>query len=191
MEKALIGYGGHAKEVMSQMGTKIKCFVDDKYITDDCLPISTFNPLKFKIMVAVSNPQDRLSIIKRLPKETQYFTFIHPTSLILDSVEIGYGSFIGAYSVLTTNIRIGNHALLNRSNHVGHDCCVGDFFSMMPGSIISGNVTIGDNVYIGTNSSIKEKIKICSNVIVGLNTGIVKNINEPGTYVGNSTKKIC
>lgn len=190
MEKALIGYGGHAKEVMAQMGTKLKCFVDDEYVTDDCQPLSSFNPLKFEVMVAISNPQDRLAIIKRLPKETQYFTFIHQTSLILDNVKIGCGSFIGAYSILTTNIRIGNHALLNRSNHVGHDCRIGNFFSMMPGSIISGNVIIGDNVYIGTNSSIKEKMKICNNVTIGLNTGIVKNINECGTYVGNPTKKI-
>jgi hypothetical protein len=32
MKKALIGYGGHAKEVMSQMGVKLTCFVDDKYV---------------------------------------------------------------------------------------------------------------------------------------------------------------
>jgi acetyltransferase-like isoleucine patch superfamily enzyme len=60
----------------------------------------------------------------------------------------------------------------------------------MPGSIVSGNVTIGDCVYLGTNSSIREKINICDNVVIGLNSGVVKHLNESGTYVGNSNKKI-
>jgi UDP-3-O-[3-hydroxymyristoyl] glucosamine N-acyltransferase len=60
----------------------------------------------------------------------------------------------------------------------------------MPGVIVSGNVTIYDLVYIGTNSSIKEKLSIHSLSTIGLNSGIVKNINEPGTYVGIPSKKI-
>ena len=32
MKKALIGYGGHAREVMAQMGLKLTCFVDERYV---------------------------------------------------------------------------------------------------------------------------------------------------------------
>ena len=35
MKKALVGYGGHAREVMSQMGVKLTCFVDDEYVTEN------------------------------------------------------------------------------------------------------------------------------------------------------------
>jgi sugar O-acyltransferase (sialic acid O-acetyltransferase NeuD family) len=190
MKKALIGYGGHAREVMAQMGFKLTCFVDDEFVTKDCLPLSKFDPNNYVVMVAIANPQDRFNMVNKLPKETKYFTFIHPTALIMNGVEIGIGSFIGAYSILTTNIKIGSHTLLNRSNHIGHDCIVGDYFSAMPGSIVSGNVNIGNNVYLGTNSSIREKINITDNTIIGLNTGIVKSINKSGTYIGCSTKKI-
>jgi sugar O-acyltransferase (sialic acid O-acetyltransferase NeuD family) len=129
-------------------------------------------------------------MVQKLPKETQFFTFIHPTALIMGDVEIGEGSFIGAYSILTTNIKIGNHAILNRNNHIGHDCVIGDYFSAMPGSIVSGNVTIHDCVYLGTNSSIKEKLSIHSLTTIGLNSGVVHNIEESGTYGGTPTKKI-
>jgi sugar O-acyltransferase (sialic acid O-acetyltransferase NeuD family) len=141
-------------------------------------------------MIAVADSKSRFDISQRLPKGIKFFTFIHPTSLIMDDVEIGEGSFIGCYSVLTTNIKIGTHSILNRANHIGHDCRIGNFFSAMPGVIVSGNVTIQNLVYIGTNSSIREKIKICDLVTVGLNSGVVKDIVEPGVYVGTPVKKI-
>jgi sugar O-acyltransferase (sialic acid O-acetyltransferase NeuD family) len=191
MKKALIGYGGHAREVMAQMGVKLTCFVDDKYVVEGTKPISKFNPKKYALMVAVADSKDRFDIVQRLPKETKYFTWIHPTSLIMsDDVEIGEGSFIGAYSILTTNIKIGKHALLNRGNHIGHDCEIGDYFSAMPGAIVSGNDKIYDLVYLGTNSSIREKIKITNSVTIGMNSVVVNNIEVSGVYVGVPSKKI-
>ena len=194
MEKAklaLFGFGGHAREVASQIGETIDFFVDDKYANHIAKPISSFNPETHLMMVAVGDSGDRFDIIQSLPKETTYFTFIHPTVLVLDNtVEIGEGSFIGPYSILTTNIKIGKHCLLNRSNHIGHDCVIGDYFSAMPGAIVSGNVKIYDAVYLGTNASIKENLSIHSLAKIGMNSCVVKNINQPGVYTGTPAKKI-
>ena len=194
MIKALIGNGGHAREIMAQMNQRLIRFVDDKYWIegdDRLLPLSDFNPEIYEVMIAVGSSNDRLKISKKLPKETKYFSFIHNTVLILDdSIQIGDGTFIGAYSVLTTNIKVGKHSLLNRSNHIGHDCQIGDYLTLMPGAIVSGDCNISDNVYVGTNSSIREKISICDDVIIGLNSGVVSDIVESGVYVGTPAKKI-
>jgi sugar O-acyltransferase (sialic acid O-acetyltransferase NeuD family) len=191
MKKALIGYGGHAREVMSQMGIKLTCFVDDKYVVYGTKPLSEFDPNEYVVMVAVADSKYRFDITQRLPKETKYFTWVHPTALIMDdNIEIGEGSFIGSYSILTTNIKIGKHAILNRGNHIGHDCEIGDYFSAMPGSIVSGNVKIYDCVYMGNNSSIREKLSIHSLSTIGMNSSVVKHIEEPGTYVGCPAKII-
>jgi sugar O-acyltransferase (sialic acid O-acetyltransferase NeuD family) len=191
MKKALVGYGGHAREVMSQMGVELTCFVDDEYVVERTQPISKFNPDEYVLMVAVADSKDRFDIVQRLPKNTKYFTWIHPTALIMDdNVEIGEGSFIGAYSVLTTNIKIGKHAILNRGNHIGHDCLIGDYFSAMPGAVVSGNVRIYDCVYLGNNSSIREKLSIHSLTTIGMNGAVVKPIEEAGIYVGVPVKKV-
>jgi len=186
MKKALIGYGGHAREVMAQMGLKLTCFVDDQYVRheDNTVPLSLFNPDEYVVMIAISDPKVRFDISQKLPKETQYFTFIHPSVFLMGNVEIGEGSFIGANSILTTDIKLGKHAILNRGNHIGHDSIIGDYFSAMPGAIVSGNVTIYDCVYLGTNSSIKEKLTIVSGCTIGLNSGVVKDIKYSGTYGG-------
>jgi sugar O-acyltransferase (sialic acid O-acetyltransferase NeuD family) len=197
MNLAIYGYGGHAREVAAQIlydivdHINITFFVDDKYANEFTKPISTFNPDTHLMMVAVADSNDRYDMVKRLPEKTKYFTFIHSTTMILDkNIEIGEGSFIGAQSILTTNIKIGKHAILNRGNHIGHDCMIGDYFSIMPNAVVGGNVTIKDKVYIGSCSNVKEKINICDSVIIGMNAAVVKNIVNPGTYVGVPAKQI-
>jgi len=191
MRRVLIGAGGHANEVISQIGEELPMYVDDEYQTENTKPISELDFTECEVLIAIGDSQRRKEMVEKLPSNTQYFTFIHPTALILNkNIKIGEGSFIGAYSILTTNIVIGKHALLNRMNHVGHDCVIGDYLSMMPSAIISGNCIINNCFYLGTNSSIREKIDICDNVIIGLNSGVVKNINKSGTYAGVPVKKI-
>lgn len=191
MKIAIFGYGGHAREVESQINQPVTFFVDDEYSNEKIKPISSFNPEDYVMMIAVADCEERKKISERLPKNTRYFTFIHPTALVMNkNIKIGEGSFIGAYSILTTNITLGKHAILNRGNHVGHDCVVGDYFSMMPGSIISGNVDIGECCWFSTNSCTREKIKICDNVIIGAGGVVVKDIIERGTYVGVPARKI-
>lgn len=190
MKKAIVGFGGHAREVLAQMGENLVCFVSDELCDENTLPLSQFRSDEYEILVAIADPLTRQKIVDSLPKETKYFNFIHSTCLIGAGVNFGVGTFIGAYSILTTDIKIGNHCILNRMNHIGHDCGIGDFFTMMPGSIISGNCMIGSRVYFGTNASVKQKINICDDVTVGLNSGVVKNILAPGVYAGLPVEKI-
>ena len=189
MEKVLIGGGGHSREVMAQMGVNLIRFVDDKYVDDDTLPLSQFDPTKYSVMVAVADSKNRFEMIQRLPKETKFFSFVHPTALLIGDIKIGEGSFIGAYSILTTNINIGEHAILNRGNQIGHDCIIGNYFSAMPNAVVGGNVEIGDRVYLGSCSNIREKIQITSDCVIGMNGAVVNNILESGTYVGVPCKK--
>lgn len=198
LEWALIGAGGHAREVMAQMGMTLPRFVEDEYYsatdqTDDLIkPLSSFDCSKYAVIVCIADPEQRRSLISRLPKETQYFTYIHPSAKVLSntSIAIGEGSFIGANSILTCDLEIGKHAILNRGNQVSHDCKVGDYFSMMPGAMLSGNDQIGDCVYLGAGSIVRERVSICSNVTVGLNAGVVNDIIESGVYAGTPAKKI-
>ena len=198
MNKAIIGNGGLGREIFHSISkeeqSEIIFFVEDHFYSEskyNTLPLSKFDEKKYEIIVAIGDSKVRENIINKLPKNTKYFTFIHPSAQIhSDDVEIGEGSVICAGSILTTNIKIGKHSQLDRNTNIGHDCIIGDFFRTSPGSIISGNCNIGKHVYFGTNSSVREKIKICDNVTIGLNSGVVKDIKDEGIYVGTPAKKI-
>jgi sugar O-acyltransferase (sialic acid O-acetyltransferase NeuD family) len=190
MKLAIFGYGGHAREVAAMIDHPVEFFVDDKYSNGSCNPISTFDPIIYKMIVAVADPKEREKIVNRLPTETKYFKFIHPTAIIASKdVEIGEGSYIGPNTIITVNVKIGKHAILNRGNQIGHDCRIGDYFSAMPGAIVSGNVNIGNKVYLGTNSSVIEKINLVDNITIGSNGSVVSDIMENGTYVGVPSKR--
>ena len=193
-ERVLIGAGGFARDVQAHMNiSKIKCFVDARFVDqndDSIFPLEDFDPFSMEALIAIADPRVRKQIHGRLPLETQFFSFIHPSAQILSTNnQIGKGVFISANCIITTNVILGDHALLNWSSTIGHDCRIGDYLTMAPGSRISGNCVIGECFYIGTNASIKQKVEICNNVTVGLQAGVVKNINDPGIYVGCPARK--
>jgi sugar O-acyltransferase (sialic acid O-acetyltransferase NeuD family) len=195
MKKALIGAGGFANEIKAHMKDfTMKCFVDNEYYkpnNNNIFPLSEFNPEEYEVIVAIGDPELRYNMVQKLPKNTKYFTFIHPSSQILgDDISIGEGSIICAGSILTTNIKIGNHAHINLNTTIGHDCIIGDYFTTAPGVNISGNCKIYNMVYVGTNSSIKQGVWINSLTTIGLNAGVVKHITDPGIYVGTPALKI-
>lgn len=195
MKRAIIGAGGFANEVKAHIGDfDMKCFIDDVYYKKNdknIYPISEFNFDEYEVLIAIGNPTARYEMVNKLPKETKYFTFIHPSAQILgNDVEIGEGSVICAGVIITTNCKIGNHTHLNLHTTIGHDCRIGNYFTTAPGVKISGNNEIGERVYFGTNSSSKQKIRICNDVTIGMNAAVVKDITESGTYVGVPSKKI-
>ena len=192
MKKALFGNGGHAREVMLQMGeNNLIRFVDDEFYKEGdslLLPFSYFNPDEYEIMIAIGNSFDRSRVERKMPTGTKYFTFIHPTAIVASNVEIGKGSFIGAFSFVSCNVTLWDHCLLNRAVHIGHDSNVGHFFSAMPGSIVSGGVDIKNRVYMGTNSCIKENVNIGSDVTIGAQACVTSHLLDIGTYVGVPAK---
>ncbi len=194
-ENVLIGAGGFAREIKAHINNlEMKCFIDDEYFVpndDNIHKLSDFNPQTMNALIAVGNPNDRKGLVERMPSDTEYFTYIHPSAQILDdNIYIDEGSIITANCILTTNMKIGKHAHLNLSSTVGHDCVIGDYFTTAPGAKISGNCEIGNSVYIGTNASVKQGIRICDFVTIGLNAGVVKHITESGTYIGTPANKI-
>jgi sugar O-acyltransferase (sialic acid O-acetyltransferase NeuD family) len=198
MKQAIIGAGGFGREVYGSLSLTEQLntvfFVDDKYYDKSnslILPISRFNPEEYEVIVAIADSKDRYNVIQMLPKETKYFTYIHPSVQIHgNDVEIGEGSIICAGTIITTNVKIGKHAHLNLITTIGHDCVIGDYFTTAPGVQISGNEIIGNRVYFGTRSCIKQKLTICDDVTIGMNAGVTKSINQPGTYIGTPAKKI-
>ena len=194
MIRAMIGYGGHARDVIAWTGQDLPAFVDDEFYSPsqkNTMPLSSFDPLKYEVIVAIGDSSARSRVVGKLPKETKYFTVIHQSVIMGPNIEIGAGSILcPGVIVAGGTIKLGTHALLNLSATIGHDCQIGNFFTASPGANISGSCKIGDRVYIGANSSCLEKITIFDDVLIGLQSSVIRNIYESGTYVGSPVRKI-
>ena len=143
-----------------------------------------------EVIIGIGDPIVRNNAVKKLPKETKYLNIIHPSAILSDFISIGEGCVITAGVIITTNIILGNHVILNLNSSIGHDCIIGDYVTMSPGVNISGNCNIGNHVYLGSSACVKQGVTICANVIIGMGAVVVKNISEPGVYVGTPAKKI-
>jgi len=194
---AVIGTGGFAREITCNLEkNSFDYFAHYDYIKKFNLlntrPIENLDTNKYKVLIAIGDPNIRKKIVNELPENTEYFTYIDKRAIILDknTISIGKGCIITAGSILTTNINIGNFNHLNLNTTIGHDTNIGNFNTTTPGVHISGEINIGNNCYFGCGSSIKNKINICNDVIIGMNGVVTKNINESGTYVGIPVKKI-
>ena len=67
---------------------------------------------------------------------------------------------------------------------------IGNNCHIAPNSTICGRVQISNNVFIGAGVVIIDKVKICEQVTIGAGSLVLKDITEPGVYVGNPIRKI-
>jgi len=72
--------------------------------------------------------------------------------------------------------------------HVGHGTVVGEKSMLTAGVVISHDITIGANVTVAPNAAVREYLSIVDNVLIGQGAVVVKNIDRPGTYVGNPAR---
>lgn len=120
--------------------------------------------------------------------------------------EIGANCFIGPFVEIQKQVIIGNntkiqsHSFICELVSIGDHCFIGhgvmfinDLFS---GGGPSGgdklkwkHTKIGNRVSIGSNATILP-VTICDNVVVGAGAVVTKNIEEPGTYIGNPARKL-
>lgn len=198
MKRAIIGAGGQSDEIAAYLDPynykKFPRFVDHEYWQpndNNVFSLNDFNPDEWEVIIGIANPEVKERIANSLPKETSFFTYISPSAFRTTwDTTIGEGSLICPLVTLTCDIHLGKHTHLNIHTTVGHNARLGDFFTSGPGANISGNVKTGKCVYVGSNASIKEKVTICDNVTIGMNTTVVKDITEPGVYVGTPARKI-
>jgi sugar O-acyltransferase, sialic acid O-acetyltransferase NeuD family len=203
----IVGVGGFGREVLcyikemtSDLTLKIEdivcfmekdeCYKESRIMGIDVIPQSSFKPECYNVVVAIGDPATRKKVVESLPLETTYTSIVHPRAIICEGVEWGEGAIIAPGVILTTNIKIGKHAHLNVDSSVGHDCVIGDYLTTAAGVRISGNCIINNCVYLGHNSCIMQGVKICSDAKIGMCAGVIRNITQPGTYVGMPARNI-
>jgi sugar O-acyltransferase (sialic acid O-acetyltransferase NeuD family) len=206
MKVAIIGAGGHAKEVYQSIlaqeavDTLAGFFVEPEFVVEGAtlydLPIKSVEELdtdKHVIHIAVGNIEFRARMFESLKEFGFQFTnIIDPRSNVSGPIIKGTGIYIAPGAQVTADVKIGNGVIINTGAIVAHDCELLDFCNISPGSILCGDVRVGEKTLIGAGSIIREKIWIRDNVVLGMGSIVTKNILDCGTYIiqGNSTKKL-
>lgn len=192
----ILGASGHGKvvaDVAKNCGyTEIYFFDDDRSIKE-CAGypvVGTENDLSTAIghiFIAIGNAKTRRRVMEKY-KNRNFPVLIHPSAVVADGVEIGYGSVIMAGTVINPGARIGKGCIVNTSSSVDHDCTVGDYCHVSVGAHLSGTVEVGSGSWIGAGATVSNNVNICGGCMIGAGAVVIKDIVEPGTYVGVPAK---
>lgn len=138
-----------------------------------------------------NNNETRKEIFELLDKEgIQLLNYLSPKCFLpSSSVSLGKANFIFEDNTIQPFVGIGHNNVLWSGNHIGHHTIIGSHNFISSHVVISGHCEIGDQCFIGVNSTLKEGISICSNTIIGAGSLVVKNITEPGVYIGSPARK--
>lgn len=103
---------------------------------------------------------------------------------------IGKGCFAGNFCHIGPEVIIGENTIINNAAVVEHEVRIGRHSHVGPNATISGRCKVGDLVFVGVGATVKDYVEICSDVVIGAGATVVKNIVEPGVYVGTPAKRI-
>ena len=191
----IIGASGHGKviaDIAAKNGYEDIVFLDDDKSIKECagFPVigktQDVKALEGDKIVAIGNA----AIRKRIQKDIETVTLIHPDAVIGRRVRLGKGTVVMAGAIINSDTVIGDGCIINTAASVDHDCIVEDYSHISVGAHLCGTVHIGRGTWIGAGATIINNIDICKESIIGAGTVVVKDLNESGTYVGSPAKKI-
>ncbi len=194
----IIGASGHGKvvaDIAVLNGYKDIVFLDNNTSLKNCArypilgPDSMIADLDGDVFIAVGNAEIRKRLMERNRART-FPVLIHPSAVVAEGVEVGIGSVVMAGAVINPGARIGNGCIINTSSSVDHDCILDDYCHVSVGAHLSGTVVVGKGTWIGTGAIVSNNINICGGCMIGAGAVVIKDIDEPGTYIGVPARKI-
>jgi UDP-N-acetylbacillosamine N-acetyltransferase len=117
-------------------------------------------------------------------------TLIAPTAYLGLRAEILSGAFIAHHAHIGPAARIGRGTIVNTGAQVDHESVIGDFSHVSVNATIAGRCRIGGFVMVGAGATVIDRIRICDNVTIGAGATVVRDIVEPGTYVGTPARRL-
>lgn len=195
----LVGAGGHAKviaDIVLKSGDQLLGFLDDDPMKTSVLGYPVLGNIEnwkafskeAKFLLAVGNNHLRESLEAKL--KVDWYTAIHPSAQIGMDVVIGEGSAVMANVVINTGARIGKHCIVNTAAVVEHDNQIEDYVHISVGAKLGGTVEVGKDSWIGIGAVVKNNLSVCRDCIVGAGGVVVKDLFEPGIYVGIPARRI-
>jgi sugar O-acyltransferase (sialic acid O-acetyltransferase NeuD family) len=199
----IIGASGHGK-VVADIALKMNRWESVNFLDDDeSLKTSmgievignsdkSFELLDdYEICVAIGNNAIREEHQRKLKsKGASIPTLIHPSAIIGKQVNIGSGTVVMAGVIINCCTRIGEGCIINTGSTIDHDNVIGDFTHVSPGVHMAGTVKVGLGSWIGIGSTISNNVTITNGCKIGAGSVVVKDITEPGVYIGVPVRRI-
>ena len=196
---AIIGAGGHARAVAvlaKSLQITVDHYLDDneelhgkKYYDIPVKGTIKDADKQFDTFIGIGDNATRKEIADS-HNGLSYNTFIHPSAIISEGVEIGFGTVIMAGAIIQPGARIGNHVIVNSGVVVEHDCTLGDYSHIAANATMAGNCHLREGAFVGINACIIEGKTVGAWSKVGAGACVINDIPLNCAAVGVPAKPI-
>jgi len=128
--------------------------------------------------------------ILNLVPNFEFVNAIHPSVIIGNTTELGFGIVAMAGCIFNPKAKIGNFTFFATGAQVEHDNIIHDYTSISAGSLTGGYVTLGKFSAITLGVTVLDRIEIGENTVVGAGSLVVKSLPDNVLAYGNPCKII-
>lgn len=202
MRIVLVGAGGHGKvcaEIAQLCGYREIFFLDDnqKRNSRNGYPVAgagddfeRFVDDATDFFVSIGNAKIRKKIQDKIKRAGgRVANLVHPKSIISKDVEVGMGNVVMPGVVINPGVVLGDGVIVNTGSSIDHDCIIGDYSHVAVGAHLCGKVKIGNLSWIGAGAVVNHNLNICDECTVASGAVVIRDIIEPGTYIGVPVRK--
>jgi sugar O-acyltransferase (sialic acid O-acetyltransferase NeuD family) len=111
-------------------------------------------------------------------------SLISPLAYVSPHASIGEGTIIMHQACVNAGASIGANCIINSQALIEHDAKVGDHCHISTAAVINGNCRVEDHVFVGSRATLRQGAKVGSGCLLGMGSVVLKDITEPGIYVG-------
>lgn len=199
----IIGAGGHARVLISVLKALRREIIGilhpDATLIGQCIAgisiignddkVLEYAPDSIELVNgigSVSSTEKRKEIYMKFKNDGYSFaTVVHPSSTIMNDLQLGESVQVMAGVIVQTGCVIGDNAIINTGVIIDHDCMIGDHSHIAPGAVLSGGVQIGEMVHIGTAATVIQGIKISAGAIIGAGAVVIRDVPKGKKVIGN------
>jgi len=132
----------------------------------------------------------RKQLYERLSKKVPFAKVIHPSSYVDQTCRVGSGTVILPGCVLDRNVVVADNVFLNVGCAAAHDTTIGAHSFLGPRVSIAGASNVKECCFLGVGATITNHVSLCTGAIIGAGAVVVKDVTQPGKYVGCPAKLI-
>lgn len=198
MRYAVIGAGGHSREVADLIGAcghEVAGFVDDALQgTHRPTGIAIFSDVAAveadAVTIAVGDPEARARLFGAVSPGRQLPALVHPSACVSPFAQLGDAVQVMQNVVVSAAAVVEPNVILNVGCFVAHDCRVGAHTHVAPGVLLSGGSAVGERCTVGAGAILLPGVQVGAGCTVGAGAVVREDVVDGCTVAGVPARPI-